>query len=275
MNINFNKIFKKIIPYLTILVIAYAFSVIAFLLLPKVGVNVKDESSQLSQSKFFNIKIFESNDIKKSTTIQNIEKKEYRLLSNLTLNAVYSKNDGSGWIIIKENSTSKTHILKSGESFKNYVLKTIFPSYVIFENNSKEYKLSIKEKRKKFNIITKKDSNDNWSEKLIFDGNKVSIQRKFLDTYVNNIDKVWQDIKIDEVKKDGFIIGFKVSQITKNSLLSKLGLKVGDIIKKINSVELNNYNKAFKIYREIKSMKNLNIEILRNNRKMELNYEIN
>ena len=58
-------------------------------------------------------------------------------------------------------------------------------------------------------------------------------------------------------------------------MFDNLGLKTGDIITKVNNVKLNNYSKAFKIYKNMRNIKHLNIEILRNNRRMELNYEIN
>ena len=137
------------------------------------------------------------------------------------------------------------------------------------------YKLSIKQSGKKFEIITKKSRDSKWSEKIVFDGDNVSVKRKYLDSYVNNIEKVWKDIKISEVKSNGFISGFKVSNITQGSMFDNLGLKTGDIITKVNNVKLNNYSKAFKIYKNMRNIKHLNIEILRNNRRMELNYEIN
>lgn len=275
MNINFNVVFKFCIPFLTIGVITYLFSMIIFFSLPKFGVDFSSNIDNTLRYKNYNLNLLFKTVKKEQKTISVVKKKEYELLSSLTLNAVYSKSNGGGWVIIKENSTSKTHILKKSESFKNYVLKVVYPSYVIFEKNKKEYKLSIKQNKNKFEIVSRKNKTAQWDEKIVIDGDKVKIQRKFLDSYVNNIDKVWNDIKINEVKKNGFILGFKVSKIVKGSMFSKLGLKSGDVITEVNNIQLNNYNKAFKIYTNIKSIQYLNIKILRNNRQMELNYEIN
>jgi general secretion pathway protein C len=53
-----------------------------------------------------------------------------------------------------------------------------------------------------------------------------------------------------------------------------LGLRKGDIIKAVNNIELKSYNDAFSIYKKINKINNLNILILRNDREMELDYEI-
>ena len=59
-----------------------------------------------------------------------------------------------------------------------------------------------------------------------------------------------------------------------NSVFEKLGLKANDVIKSINNNSLNSYADAFNVYNNIGDTKYLNIEILRNNEVMELNYEI-
>jgi len=275
MNINTNRVIQFCIPFLGILLLSYFLSAIIFYSLPKSGIEfVKKGSSDLKYENY-NLSMFFNKAKKQQKIVRKVVKSEYKLLSQLSLNAVYAKSDQSGWVIIKEKSSSKTHILAQGESFKNYKLKYLFPSYIIFEKNSKEYKLAMKQLDKKFEVITQQNKTSSWSEKIVVGKDKVLIKRKFLDNYVNDLEKVWNDVKIDEVKKNGFITGFKISNISSGSTFSKLGLLKGDIITQVNNTKLNNYNKAFKIYKEIKNMKYLNIEILRKNRQMELSYEIN
>ena len=102
---------------------------------------------------------------------------------------------------------------------------------------------------------------------------KVSNQN--IKKYIKDFDSIWKSIAIketlDENKK---INGFKIISIAKNSAFDKLGLKKGDIIKKVNNTVLKSYADAFKIYNKIGKINNLQITILRKNEEMEINYEI-
>jgi hypothetical protein len=78
-----------------------------------------------------------------------VEKKiVYKLLNNITIKAIYTKNKDNGWIIISPKESNKTIILTIGELFKEYKLKYIFPKYVIFSKNSNEYKVYLENTKK-------------------------------------------------------------------------------------------------------------------------------
>ncbi len=92
---------------------------------------------------------------------------------------------------------------------------------------------------------------------------------------MGNIDKVWKDINIKDIRKNGRIEGFKIYSLNKNSVFGKLGLKQNDVIKSVNGIEIRSYADAFNLYNEIKKLEYLNLEVLRNNEIVELDYEIN
>ena len=89
------------------------------------------------------------------------------------------------------------------------------------------------------------------------------------------MDKIWNNIEIIEIKNGEIIDGFKINRVNKDSVFSKIGLKEGDIIKMVNNSVLSSYADAFKIYNNMENSKYINMQILRNNEVMELNYEIN
>ena len=197
------------------------------------------------------------------------------MISSILLKAIYANSNNRGWIIIAEKSSSKTHILGIGESFKNYTLKSVYVKYVIFTNGSREYKLELLTDDEKVMYTIKKNIPKKVLKKNIEKiDNMVLVQRTFLDKYIKNPEKIWKEIAIKEIKKDGKIDGFKINRISYKSVFEKLGLKQGDIIKSINNIELKSYADAFKIYKQIGSLDNLNFLILRNNKEMELEYEI-
>ncbi len=270
MNINFNKLIQKSSTYIVLLIGAYLICTILFFILPKQGV---DYTSFVST----NLKYTKYDGFYSSKVIQlqkTIIKKESNLekLSNYTLTAIYSTSSNSGWITLVNNSNKQSYILSQSENIDNYTLTKLFNNYVVFQKNDKEYKLEIK---KSTNInYDMTELVDNIKQNIIVSNDNVKINRTYLNSYVSNIDKVWKNISIQEIRKDGKIDGFEVLNVNKKSVFSKLGLKKGDIIKSINNNILNSYAEAFKVYNNMSSTKYLNLEILRNNQIMELNYEI-
>ena len=141
------------------------------------------------------------------------------------------------------------------------------------EKAAKEYRLDIKQDNKNVAYAIS-ETKDNLKQDIIVDGSSVKIKRNYLNSYVQDIDKVWNNISIQEIRKNNKIEGFKINKIVKDSVFGKLGLEKNDIIKSINNKMLTSYSDAFKVYNNINSTKYLNIEVLRNNEILELNYEI-
>ncbi|MDQ7086276.1 MAG: PDZ domain-containing protein [Sulfurovum sp.] len=107
------------------------------------------------------------------------------------------------------------------------------------------------------------------------EGGVKMIDRSLLDHYAENMDDIYKNVGIKEVKEGKDLKGFKIDFIRKDSPFAKLGIKRHDVIKSINGQELTSYNAAFNFYKDIKNVENLSVVIIRKNEEMELEYEIN
>lgn len=267
MNINFDLIIQKLLPYFYIFLIVYLLNSLLFFYLPKIGVDFEDTSSSNLEYKkysgfYTNVEIIQEKEQNRNTNVESLLK--------YNLKAIYSTSSNGGWITIEK--AEKSYILSLGEEIDGYVLKKLFKNYVIFEKLSKEYRVDLKQKE---NISYEIMNNlDDTKKEIVIKDDGAQISREYLNSYIKDVDKIWNNIGIDEVKVGEQIEGFKVSKINKESVFGKIGLKEGDIIKAINNNELKSYADAFKVYNNINNTNYLNIEILRNNEKMELNYEI-
>lgn len=272
MNINFSTLIQKIFPLLGIIFITYIISNILFFYLPKKGVNfIQNNSYNLS---YYNYSGYYSN-FKVKKEPKNKQVKNIESLSSYILKAIYSTFDNEGWVVIEEKTgNKKNYILTQNDKIKGYTLKKLFKTYIIFEKNNKEFKLTLNNSTNS-NLNLKTVTNTNVQNIIVNDNGLVQVNRDYLNSYVNNIDKIWNNIAINEVREGNKITGFRVDNINKDSAFATIGLKKGDIIKTINNNALNSYAAAFKAYNNINETQYLNIEILRNNQIMELNYEIN
>jgi len=271
MNTNFNTTFQKLMPYITTILVAYVISTFMFISLPKSGIDLKkDLKNGITYEKYegFYSKV---SSIKKGTKKTQNTSAKIETLQKYTLKAVYSTSTNGGWAIIEDKKSKKSTILEQSEKFTSYTLTKLYKNYVVFERDLKEYKLELpKQKDANYEIQT----NSSIKKNIVIKEDSVSVNRSYLNSYVNNLDKVWNDIAIKDIRKNGKIQGFKINRVKRNSVFSKLGLKTGDIIKSVNGQIIQSYADAFKIYNELNKLEFLIIEVLRNNELMELNYEI-
>lgn len=273
MNTNISNLIRKLIPYAFIVLFAYILTTVAFFYLPKSGVDFVEKNDTTLTYRQYNGFYSQVKVVKKEPVKKKVKKQNIMTLSNYILKGIYSTTSNGGWIIVENKRTKESSFISQNEMLDGYLLTKLYKKYIVFEKNSKEYKLEIQKKNEniKYNVSRKVD---NTNENIIFDNDTVKVNRDYLNSYVKDIDKVWKNIAINEIKQNGKIDGFKVENVNKNSVFGKLGLKKGDIIKSINNNVLGSYADAFKVYNNINNTKYLSIEILRNNEIMELNYEI-
>ena len=277
LSINSNMIIKNFTTLLILGFIAYLLNTILYLYLPSKKNEVIEKSSNILEYKRFAIQSGFSKKKKKKEVVKKSKPKEqeYQFLSNMTLLAIYDMGDENGFVTIEEKGKKKTHILSIGEDFKGYKLIKVYAKYAIFSKNSKEFRLFlINDTAIKYS--TTKEQKDSEIEKniKIVDDDKIIVKRDYVNSYIKDIRKIWNNISIAENMSGGRIDGFKITKIKKGSAFEKLGLKENDIIKSVNNVELKSYNDAFKLYRQFNKTKALNIKILRDNLEVEINYEI-
>jgi len=275
MNINtdFNIIVKKIVPFLTIILLALITALVFQALLPQYNlkeVTAKQYPIEYNKYKFTKTaekeqKALDSKEVKE-------EKKEYALMSNISLKMIYEESNNNGWIIISEKSVNKNIILGIDEEFKNYKLKEIYSQYVVFTRNNKSYKLELKKVKSEISYVNEAVNNETSQITKVDD--QYQLKRDLINTYTKNNSKIWKEISIQEIKKDGKIDGFEVKKLANKTVFKELGLQKGDVIKSVNNIKLKSYADAFAIYKKIDKTENLSIIIVRDNKEVELEYEI-
>jgi general secretion pathway protein C len=68
--------------------------------------------------------------------------------------------------------------------------------------------------------------------------------------------------------------GFRLFAIRQNSLFDKIGLRNGDIIQRINEVELTDPSRALALFQELRNERELSVEIVRNREPKTLSYQV-
>jgi len=275
-----SKIISIITKLLVLVVIAKALSLVLWLYLPSDGVDVKKRYSY--QPKYQRV-VFNNMIIQEKKVTKKVTKKVDGInITNMVLKAIYGTDKKAFVIVAMKRFPKKTEVIGIGESFKGYKLKSITISSAIFEKGSKDYilNLAVSKKSKKSKSLSKNyikrvvSKKANTIPKVSAD-DTVSVSRKDIGYFAKNPKQIWKEISIHEVKDGKKIVGFKVTNIKRNSKFAMLGLHKGDLIVMANNRKLESYKDAIDIYKNIDKLDTIQIVVIRNNQEVELVYEIN
>jgi len=198
-------------------------------------------------------------------------------IKGMRLEAVYQ---GPKALVAVIKRGSKSYVLRVGETILGYRLVEVDSFGVTLVKNSREYRLKMPNTESYLNnSFTKESSNrvlkkGSLEDEIINDNNRVMVPRKIIQEYSSNMNKIWRNIAINPLKRGGKLIGFIVNYVRPNSVFYKMGLRSGDIIKKINGETIEDYSIVMDTFKEIKDLNTLILGIERGGKSLELDYEI-
>ena len=100
------------------------------------------------------------------------------------------------------------------------------------------------------------------------------IARGEIDNALNNLDKLATQARIVPHFQGGKSVGFRLYAIKPGSLFSKIGLKNGDILQRINGMDINSPEKALEIYTKLRDAKNISLDMQRRGKPLSVEYNI-
>ncbi|NIQ38318.1 MAG: PDZ domain-containing protein [Proteobacteria bacterium] len=105
-------------------------------------------------------------------------------------------------------------------------------------------------------------------------GNRWSVSREEIELAKANMSQLMTQVRIVPNFLEGEPDGFKLLSIKRGSIFDRLGLRNGDVIRKINGVPLDSPQKAFEVYEGLESGQSITVDILRGKREQTLNYQL-
>ena len=176
---------------------------------------------------------------------------------------------------------NKTKVLAKGESINGFVLEGAGSNYATFSKNAKMYQINLIVSTKGQGSIknaapsTADTSAQNVQGEVVDAGDHKLVDRSLVEHYSKNMADLEKNIGVKEIKQGNKLTGFSISFIRKGSLFEKLGVRRGDVIKTINGQQIDSYNAAMDIYKNLSGMDNMTLVIQRGKEEMELEYEVN
>jgi general secretion pathway protein C len=102
-----------------------------------------------------------------------------------------------------------------------------------------------------------------------------AIDRREVDHAINNLSELFTQVRaVPYTLKEGVVQGFRLFQIKSGSLIDRIGLKNGDVIQRVNGVEISDPSTAFQLLQDLQGHPQIRVDVLRNQQPATLSYEI-
>ena len=207
-------------------------------------------------------------DTTKQTPVAPVE--SGKKITDFKLKGTYVSGDDSFVIIDDAGNTEFVYI---GEEYQGYRLKKVYENKAIFEKNGQIYELTMYNDTSNLYSTTKPKKH---SAPIVASGNytvPVDIRREDIEYYTTNIDKIWNNIRINEFRtEDGY--NFKVAYVRPGTIFSSIGLKPGDVITAINGEVPQSMADVMQYYSDIDNLDVLVLTIKRDNQEMDLEFRV-
>lgn len=181
--------------------------------------------------------------------------------------------------LIRERNSKKTQYYAIGDSLLAAHIQKIERFRVILENSGRLESLELKAAENKISggslfapEPTKEDTNIPFEE---VGPGKFIIPQGIVDDALNNFSKILTQARmVPNLTPDNKTDGFKVFQIKAGSIYEKLGMKDNDIIKRVNGLDLDSFEKATGLFTALRNEKTISIDLVRNGTRINYSYDI-
>lgn len=192
---------------------------------------------------------------------------------------------------ISGTDDGKTMLYREGSVLDGSKIVAVYPSSVVVSSSSGACQLLMFEEEepgapkiaKKTPEKPKKSTNPRnagLTDEELNDGiekvtdTKFNIQRSLVDKVLANQGSLMKTARVIPHEEDGRVVGMRLYGIRRNSLLGRLGVRNGDMLRTINGFDMTSPDSALEAYTRLRTADGLTLAIKRQNKDMTIEYNI-
>lgn len=103
---------------------------------------------------------------------------------------------------------------------------------------------------------------------------KKVLDRREVEQAMNDLPKLLSQARAVPVLTNGTMTGFRLDYIAPTSFYEKIGLQYGDILKQVNGVEIKDPGTMLSLFQQLRNEKSVKLDVLRNNQRTTMMFEI-
>ncbi|MBI5181820.1 MAG: PDZ domain-containing protein [Nitrospirae bacterium] len=195
-----------------------------------------------------------------------------RPAANIKLIGTVAGGSDSSYAIIEENNEQAVYKLNQKIADGSMIIKVSYKGITLKTTDGSKKEIPVFEDT---NIVEIKSQNKGPSPNVrkVSDSSFIVDQREVANS-LENMNQLLTQARVAPIIDNGKTTGFRIFEIKPNSLYEKIGLSNGDVVQRINGVEIDDPNKFFQTYQNLKDEKSISVDIVRNGAKQTLSYEI-
>jgi general secretion pathway protein C len=199
----------------------------------------------------------------------------------IRLRGTVSRESGDSLAVIEDIRTKKQDIYHVGDVILGEAkLIAVSRNKVYLERDGKQEILEVHEKPE--GKPTEKAAGRRFQRTPIPEGRGIKrlsatryrIPRQDVQNAFGNMNHLLTQVRMVPNFKDGQPDGFKLLSIKSGSLIHRSGFRDGDIIKRVNGIEIDSPEKAFEVYEQVKNEPVITVEVMRGGRNRTFTYEV-
>ncbi|UCD84818.1 MAG: type II secretion system protein GspC [Deltaproteobacteria bacterium] len=192
------------------------------------------------------------------------------------LGTVASQFTEFSFAVIQDSVSQQVGIYRVGDLILNEAkVIVIEPKRVIIIRNGKQESLLVFEKEEQ--IVSSKPSAPAPPGEVTVrqvEENRYEIDRREFEASTDNLAELMTQARVVPNMKGGKVKGYKIFAIKPNSLYAKIGLKNGDVIERVNELQISSPEQALEIFQQLKNESHFQIDLLRRGRKESITYAV-
>jgi len=195
-------------------------------------------------------------------------------VSEILLRGTLCTTPEDSMAVFELKSSRKQILVKTGSEIINGVyLHSVQPLSVSIKRLGKleEIQLYVEKPRDMTNLNMTAQRTDGIRQN---DKNRFEIDKETLNKNLDNVNEIISQIAMRPKMESGVCVGYEIRRIKEGSIFQDIGLLQGDVLQRVNGMDLSNPEDAFRVYKSLIGETSFNIELLRDGQRTSLNYEI-
>ena len=182
------------------------------------------------------------------------------------------------YAVIEDTKTKEQSLYRTGDSIQNATLKMILRQKVVLSVNGQDEILGMEEPGsvKRGGARPQLARQDTTPPKLPVSSypRQLTLNSDQIESALENVDQLMEQARISPHIEEGRPAGISITGIKPNTVFRKMRLRNGDIITGVNGAPIESVEDAMKVFGDLSSASEIQLEIKRRGRTRTLNYKI-
>jgi general secretion pathway protein C len=211
----------------------------------------------------------------RAINVDNLEKTDL----NLKLWGTVTGHDRKAYAVIEDTKTRKQQLYHLGDNIQDATVKLILRQKVVLSVGDRDEILGMEEigvakRGRESPRVARKAAAAPPKMPVSSYPRQLTLKSDQIESALENLDQLMDQARIRPHIEDGKPSGISITGIKPNTIFRKMRLRNGDIITGVNGDPIESVEDAMKIFSDLTSAPEVQIEIKRRGRKRVLNYKI-